>query len=98
MLGAWPALIVKGAFSKDEMVVVEVEAGRIVEEHLADLTVEGILVKIDLEVELFGRFFHIFPERQKVALAPEPLGFKQDFVFAVMNYVVWQMLGLRVLA
>jgi hypothetical protein len=55
------------------MVVVEVEGGRIVEKHLADLTVEGMLVKIDLEVELFGRFFHIFPERQKVALAREPL-------------------------
>ena len=80
------------------MVVIEVEGGRIVEKHLADLTVEGMLVKIDLEIQLFGRFFHIFPELQKVALAREPLRLKQDFVFAVMNYVVGQMLGLRLLA
>src|SRR5215469_1788882 len=98
MLCAWPALIVKGTFSKDEMVVVEVEGRRIVEKHLADLTMEGLLVKIDLELQLFGRSFHIFPEFEKVALAREPIWLKQDFVFAVMNYVVAQMLGLRVLA
>ena len=80
------------------MVVVEVEGGRIVEKHLADLAVEGTLVNIDFEMQLFGRFFHIFPELQKVALARESLRLKQDFVFAVVNYVVGQMLGLRMLA
>jgi hypothetical protein len=46
----------------------------------------------------FWPIFPHLPRTPEVALAREPLRLKQDFVFAVMNYVIGQMLGLRVLA
>ena len=50
VIGAWPAFVVKGALSKDKMAVIEVEAWRIVEQHLTNLAMKGILVDVDLEM------------------------------------------------
>src|SRR5215469_1476917 len=71
--GARPAVIVEGAFAQNEMIVVEVESRRVVEEHLAHLTVKGVVVEVDFEIKLLERSVHCFPEFEKPLLASKAI-------------------------
>src|ERR1700751_2737305 len=96
--GARPAVVVEGAFAQNEMIVVEVESRRVVEEGLAHLAVKGVVVEVDLEIKLLERSVHGFPEFEKPVLAGKAIRLQENLVFTVMDHIVRQMLGLRMLA
>jgi hypothetical protein len=80
------------------MMVVEVESRRVVEEDFADLAVKGVVVEVDLEIQLLERSTYGFPEFEKPFLAGKAIRLQENLVFAVMDHIVPQMLGLRMLA
>src|SRR5215471_14882963 len=92
--GARPAVVVKSAFAQDEMMVVEVESRRVVEEDLAHLAVEGGVVEIDLELKLLERSVHDLPEFEEPIPAGKAIRLQENLILAVMDHIVRQMLGL----
>src|SRR5262249_36632783 len=88
----------EGALAQNKMMVVEVESRRIVEEDLACLAVKGVIVEVDLEIKLLERSVHGFPEFEEPVLAGKAIRLQENLVFAVMDHIVRQMLGLRMLA
>src|SRR5215470_3883396 len=73
MSGAWPAVIVEGAFAQNEMIVVEVELRRVVKEDFTDLAVKGVVVDIDLKLKLLEGSVHRFPECEEPVLVGEAI-------------------------
>src|SRR5581483_11482883 len=93
-----PAVIVEGAFTQNEMIVVKIESGRVVEEDLSHLTVKGVVVDVDFEIKLLERSMYCFPEFKKPLFTGKAIRLQENLVFAVMDHIVRQMLGLRMLA
>src|ERR1700689_1040426 len=98
MTGAGPSFVIVSALTQNEMVVVEVEFRSVVEQHLADLAVECMLVHIDLDVELLESLGGGLPEFDEAMLAGEAIRLQQNLVLAVMNYIGREVLGVRMLA
>src|SRR5262249_48006925 len=98
MTGPRPSLIVKGALAQDEVMIVKIELRSVVEEHFADLAVEGVRILVDLETEFLKRLGGILPELQEPFLARKAIGLKQDLVFAVMDHVRAEVMRFGVLA
>src|SRR5271163_4747070 len=88
VIRARPAVIVKGALSKDKMIVVEVKAGGIVKQDLPHLAVKGLVIEVDLEVKFLQGPVHCFPKIKEAFLAGKAIRLQQNLVFAVVNYIV----------
>src|SRR5271170_1310164 len=93
-----PSLVVVSTLTQDEVVVVEVKCRRVVEQHFADLAVEGVLVDLHLDVELLESLRCRLPEFDETVLAGESIGLQQNLVLAVVNHVGGEVLGVGVLA
>src|SRR6516165_9244958 len=96
--GARPPVVVEGAYAQNEMLVVEIESRRVVEENFAHLAVKGVVVEVNLEIKLLERSVHGFPEFEEPVLAGKVIRLQENLVFAVMDHIVRQMFGLKILA
>src|SRR5579885_196263 len=98
VIGARPSIVVERSFPENEMIVVKVEVGSVVEENLADLAVEGVVIDIDLEIEFLDGLIDGLPELHEAFLAGEAVGLKQDLVLAIVDYIVGEVPGIGMLA
>ncbi len=98
MVGPRPSLIVEGALSQNEVVVVEVKLRSVIEEHFPNLAVECVIGDVHLDVELLKSPGRSFPKFKEAILAGKPIGLQQNFVLAVVNYVAGEMLCFSMLA
>src|SRR5882757_624432 len=98
VIGPRPSLVVEGALSQDEMIVVEIKLRRVIEKHFPHLAVEGMIVDLHLDTELLQSLGRRSPKFEEAVFARKAIWFEQDFVFAVMNDVFRKVLGIRMLA
>src|SRR5208282_4403088 len=98
VIRARPSLFIKGALSKNEVVVVQVEVRGVIKQHLANLAVERVVSHVNLEVEFLHGRVHRVPELHEALFVGETIGLQQNLVLTVVDYIVRQMLGFRMFA
>src|SRR5271168_2547657 len=74
MVSARPPLVVEGALAQNEMVVVQVELRRVVEQHFPHLAIEGLAVYVHLDLEALKRISRLVPKFDEALFAREPIG------------------------
>jgi hypothetical protein len=92
MVGSGPSLVVEGALSQNEVVVVEVKLRSVIKEHFPNLAVECVIVDIHFDVKFLKSFGCCPPEFEETILARKPIWLQQNFVLAVMNYIAGDVL------
>ena len=81
------AVMVEGAFSQDEAVIVELEVRRVVKDHFALMRLDRFIHLAELDAERLGRVMREFPEFVKRLLVGKQIRLQQQLVLAKLNLI-----------
>ena len=81
------AVMIEGAFSQDEAVIVELEVRSVVEDHFALMRLDRLVHLAELDAQRLGRVMREFPEFVKRLLVGKQVRLQQQLVFAILNLI-----------